>query len=171
MSESYPISSYIERTRTSWPENAGIESELVFSILRLHDLLRRGVDPVLVAHGLTVGGFEVLATLRSSPPALQMTPTELYRTLLVTSGGLTKTLKGLEEAGLVVRQQSEADKRSKFVQLTSAGKSKIESVMAEVNEVDRSILRKAMTKDQLGVLHDSLLESLRLLEEGRDLRD
>ena len=68
----------------------------------------------------------MIATLRRAGAPYRLTPTELYKSLMITSGGLTHRLKRLEKAGLVKRTPSPEDGRSMMVELTSAGKERAE---------------------------------------------
>lgn len=72
--------------------------------------------------GLTYAEFDVLATLRRSGAPYRLTPSELTRSLLLTSGGVSNVLLRLESAGLVAREAREGDARSRWVKLTAAGR-------------------------------------------------
>ena len=50
-----------------------------------------------------------------------MSPTELFSTLMITSGTMTHRLKRLESRSLIERIKNEEDSRSSLVQLTSNG--------------------------------------------------
>lgn len=100
-------------------------------ITRLAQLLDRDLEPVFAEHGLHGGEFAVLAALRRAGAPYQLTPAELARSLLVSSGGLTKRLAALRQRGLISRKPAVTDKRSLPVTLTAAGKDLIETVMPE----------------------------------------
>jgi DNA-binding MarR family transcriptional regulator len=51
----------------------------------------------------------------------RMRPTELYRWLMVSSGGITHRLNRLQKAGLIERVPEPQDKRSLLVGLTEKG--------------------------------------------------
>jgi hypothetical protein len=50
-------------------------------------MTRDKVMPVLARHGLDSGEFYVLAALRRAGPPYALRPTELFRALMVSSGG------------------------------------------------------------------------------------
>uniref|UniRef100_UPI001F244674 MarR family transcriptional regulator n=1 Tax=Cronobacter sakazakii TaxID=28141 RepID=UPI001F244674 len=50
-----------------------------------------------------------------------LSPTQLYTSLLVTSGAMTNRLNHLEEQGLIKRIADPDDKRSTLVSLTASG--------------------------------------------------
>uniref|UniRef100_UPI003D0C74BB MarR family winged helix-turn-helix transcriptional regulator n=1 Tax=Roseibium sp. TaxID=1936156 RepID=UPI003D0C74BB len=59
--------------------------------------------PAYADIGLKIGEFDVLATLVRTGPPYKLTPTELYRTTMMNSGGMTARLDKLEKAGYVER--------------------------------------------------------------------
>ena len=70
---------------------------------------------------LNGGEFDVLASLRRSGAPYQLTPTELYNSLMITSGTMTARMDRLEKAGLISRQPNPADRRGTLVTLTGRG--------------------------------------------------
>ncbi len=79
----------------------------------------------------TAANSTVLATLRRSGAPYCLRPTELYRLLMISSGGLTDRLDRLEAAGLILRRPSPEDARSLLAELTPAGREKVEAAFAE----------------------------------------
>ena len=65
--------------------------------------------------------FDVLASLRRSGTPYQLSPTELYREMMLTSGAMTNRIDRFEEAGLVMRRHDPADRRGKLVRLDAEG--------------------------------------------------
>jgi DNA-binding MarR family transcriptional regulator len=102
---------------------------VVGRISRLAQLLQVELERVFAAHGLTGGEFDVLASLRRSGPPYQLTPTALSRTLMVTSGGMTKRLAALEGRGLIRRDPAPHDRRSTTVALTEEGRGLVETAL------------------------------------------
>jgi DNA-binding MarR family transcriptional regulator len=98
-------------------------------VVRLQRFLHGSVGAALAAFGLTEGESNVLATLRRSGPPFELTPTELYRGLLVSSGAMTNRLDRLEERGLVERIPDDADRRRIRVALTPTGRALIDETM------------------------------------------
>ncbi|UVW28506.1 MarR family winged helix-turn-helix transcriptional regulator [Massilia sp. H6] len=80
-------------------------------------------------HGLTHAQFDILATLGNTPG---MSYKELGERTLITKGTLTGVIERLEQKGLVVRERSDADKRSFFVRLTPAGEAVFRDVFPQV---------------------------------------
>ncbi len=92
---------------------------------------RPRIEAVFTGHGLDTGEFDVLATLLRSGPPYRLRPTELFRSLMISSGGLTDRLARLADAGLVLRTPSEHDARSLLVQLTKEGRRRAEAALRE----------------------------------------
>jgi DNA-binding MarR family transcriptional regulator len=65
--------------------------------------------------------FDVLASLRRAGKPYRLTPTQLYNSLMLTSGAMTNRINRLEAAGLVERLQDSTDRRGVLVSLTKAG--------------------------------------------------
>src|SRR5690242_20429914 len=88
---------------------------------------RGAIEETFKRHGLDTGEFDVLATLRRAGVPYTLRPTELFTALMISSGGLTARLDRLEAAGLIRRRASGDDARSVLVELSPAGKKKIEA--------------------------------------------
>lgn len=112
---------------------------------------------MFAGHGLDTGEFDVLATLLRSGPPYRLRPTELFRTLMISSGGLTDRLARLDKAGLVVRTPCDRDARSLLVQLTEEGRRIAEAafredmatesrLLAGLDEADQAALAKLLGK-------------------------
>ena len=79
-------------------------------------------------HGLTLAEFGVLEALHHLGP---MSLGELQRKVLVSSGGMTWLVNGLERRGLVSRTVSEADRRVRIATLTDEGSDLIGRIFPE----------------------------------------
>ena len=112
------------------------------------------------SHGLSLAEFEVLVTLRGVPPPNELMPTDLYSAVLMSSGGLTKVLHGLEKRGLVTRAEGKSDRRSKPVRLTAKGRALAERAMADVLASARKQIMSGLSKSEVerltGLLHKLL---------------
>jgi DNA-binding MarR family transcriptional regulator len=95
--------------------------EILGRIYRIATIAGRPISKVFEAHGLERGEFDVIATLYRAGPPHELSPTDLYRQLMITSGGLTHRLNVLERHGLITRVKSNDDGRSLRVRLTKAG--------------------------------------------------
>ncbi len=109
---------------------------------------RPRIEAVFKDHGLDSGEFDVIATLRRSGPPYRLRPTELYQSLMISSGGLSDRLARLESQGLVVRKASEADARSLLVELTAKGRRVAEAAFREDMAVERELIAALSSADR-----------------------
>jgi DNA-binding MarR family transcriptional regulator len=116
---------HVDRLRRQWArELPDLDTEpmaILGRALRLSNLVRGSIEATFADFGLDRGEFDVIATLRRSGPPYRLTPTEMYSSLMISSGGLTHRLDRLEKAGLIRREKSPHDGRSVLVALTEAG--------------------------------------------------
>ncbi len=86
--------------------------------------------PFFAAHGLQAGEFDVLATLRRAGAPHALTPTVLYESAMISSGGMTARIDRLENAGLTERRRHPTDRRGVLVALTPKGLALIDGMLA-----------------------------------------
>lgn len=114
---------------------------------------------------LDTGEFDVLATLLRSGTPYQLRPTELFKSLMISSGGLTNRLLRLERAGLVNRRPSQSDARSLLVELTSKGRDLAERAFREDMAVEAQLLDGLSDKERAELT--KLLARLVSIVEGQ----
>lgn len=122
--------------------------------------LRPPIEAIFAQYGLDSGEFDVIATLRRSGPPYCLRPTELYRWLMISSGGLTARLTRLEKAGLITRRPDPEDARSMLVQLTPEGATLTERAFREDMAFESKVL-DALTAEERTTL-ETLLRKLAL---------
>ena len=110
-------------------------------ISRLAHLLEPELDLVFDDYGLTGGEFDVLAALRRSGPPYRLTPTSLRKAVLLSSGGMTKRLAGLESRGLVRREAQASDRRLRAVTLTPDGRHLVDAMLPDHVANEERLLR------------------------------
>lgn len=150
--------------KENWSEMYSQTHEFLIYLNRVRDLGFAQGRGVMTEFNLSPGEFDILATLRRTVPPNVLTPTELQRSVLVTSGGLTKLLHQLEARGLVSRSVQEQDKRSKLVHLTATGKKTIERAMKAVMQVENRWLNGALSPNELEKLKQLLGKAARAIE-------
>lgn len=132
--------------------------EILSRISRLARHLDRLRGNAFSVHGLESWEFDVLAALRRSGPPYRLSPGQLLRETLVTSGTMTNRVDRLVERGLASRQDHPDDRRGVLVELTDAGKDVVDAAVAELMAAERQIMAALDVAD-----HDQLIRSLRLL--------
>lgn len=138
------VDDHVERRRDQWrAELPDVDTTGMAVLGRARWIAlkaRPAIEAVFARHGLDTGGFDVLSTLLRSGEPYQLRPTELYQSLMISSGGLTDRLNRLERAGLISRAPSEEDARSLLVRLTPLGKERAEGAFREDMAVERALL-------------------------------
>jgi DNA-binding MarR family transcriptional regulator len=112
----------------------------------------------LSGHRLPAGWFDILAALRRSGEPFELNPTELMRTTMLSSGGMTKRLDRIAEAGLVERRLDPDDRRGVLVRLTSRGRTAIDAAVGVHVENERRILRALNARERRAL--DGLLRKI-----------
>ncbi|WP_428669797.1 MarR family winged helix-turn-helix transcriptional regulator, partial [Roseibium sp.] len=117
--------------------------------------------PAYADIGLKIGEFDVLATLVRTGPPYKLTPTELYRTTMMSSGGMTARLDKLEKAGYVERCPHPEDRRALTVCLTEKGLDLIKQMMPNYIDTQHQAVSGLSGKEQetLSRLLQKLLRS------------
>ncbi|MGO4462180.1 MarR family winged helix-turn-helix transcriptional regulator [Streptomyces sp. M-16] len=105
--------------------------EVLARIQRMTRIIDKQLKVFMAGHGLEVGEFDVLASLRRSGPPYALTAGALVPAAMVTSGAITNRIDRLEAKGLVERVRDAADRRSVRIRLTEPGRTLCESVMEE----------------------------------------
>ncbi len=121
----------LEQWRREAPELDRSPIGVVGRISRLAQLLQVELEPIFAAHGVNGGEFDVMAALRRAGRPYRLSPTELSKALMVTSGGMTKRLTALEGRRLIRREPDPNDGRSTAVSLTREGKRLVDATLPE----------------------------------------
>jgi DNA-binding MarR family transcriptional regulator len=139
-----PTADHVTGLQDAWArERPDIDTEgmAVLGRARRITLLARGpIEAVLERFGCDSGEFDVLATLRRAGAPYCLRPTELYGSLMISSGGLTDRLARLAKRGLVARRPSNEDKRSLTVELTRKGLELVDGAFAADMRVEKELI-------------------------------
>jgi DNA-binding MarR family transcriptional regulator len=112
----------VAQWRRELPELDVLPMEVVGSLVHAARLIvRTHLEPFFQSHGLQQGEFDVLATLRRAGAPYALSPTDLFESLMISSGGMTNRLDRLEQAGLIARSRNPEDRRGTIVSLTERG--------------------------------------------------
>ena len=152
------VDTIVEAWRRERPDLDVAPMEVLSRISRLARHLDRVRASAFSSHDLESWEFDVLAALRRSGPPYRLSPGQLLRETLVTSGTMTNRVDRLAMRGLVARQDHPDDRRGVLVQLTEAGRDVVDATLADLMVAERQILDALDVKD-----HDQLTRSLRLL--------
>ena len=163
------VDNILAQWQSEIPELEAEPMVLIGRVRRCSALLTPKLEQVFNQYGLGSGAFDVLATLRRAGHPYCLTPTELFSSLMVTSGTMTTRLKNLETQGWIERLPNPQDARSLLVQLTPAGKKMIEEAVFPHVANEKQILA-ALPLEVRTRLEADLKVLMRVLEakDGRE---
>lgn len=141
--------------RRALPDVDSSPLEVLSRVTRLARHLDRQRTTVLARHDLEIWTFDVLSALRRSEPPHQLSPGQLVAQTMVTSGTMTNRIDHLEQRGLVRRRPDPADARSVRVQLTAAGRRRVDAALEDLVARENAILG-ALDDDARATLADLL---------------
>jgi DNA-binding MarR family transcriptional regulator len=147
------------------PDVETLDMAVVGRIQRAAQALRPLLDRTHNRSGLAGESFDVLASLRRAGAPFELTPTELYRQLMLSSGAMTNRIDRLEALGLVERRPDPGDRRGTLVRLTRKGKTLIDKALEEHLANERRLLG-SLTRGERQRL-SSLLRKLLLSWDDR----
>ncbi|MCW2787506.1 MAG: MarR family transcriptional regulator [Marmoricola sp.] len=129
-------------------------------LARLLDLARR---EAFTAEDIEPWEFDVLAALRRAGKPYQLSPGQLLKETMVTSGTMTNRIDRLTERHLVERSPDPNDRRGVLVGLTTTGKSTVDGAFETLLDSERGLLGElsAAERRSLADLLKRLMRPLR----------
>jgi DNA-binding MarR family transcriptional regulator len=100
----------------------------------------RRTEEICRAHGLTSDQYTLLLMVEGSPGE-QASVGELARRLHLAHNGVVERLQRAEDAGLVARKRSDADRRVAVVTLTDEGGRRLAAAFAELGDEADLLIR------------------------------
>jgi DNA-binding MarR family transcriptional regulator len=121
-----------------------------------HRRLERAFDSSLASHAAMSGSFfELLLRIGRSPGA-RLTMSELACELGLTSGGATRLVDRVVDAGLIMRTSCPTDRRVQWVVLTPEGEQKLDEGLAvHLGDLQREMIDR-LDPDELETLERAL---------------
>ncbi|KAA3644768.1 MAG: MarR family transcriptional regulator [Chloroflexi bacterium] len=161
---------HVDFVQAQWAqEKPGFDTSPIGVIGRISRISRH-LDQALQKNyskfDLNGGEFDVLASLRRSGHPYQLTPTELFNSLMLSSGAMTNRLDRLEDAGLIKRNPNPTDRRGLLVTLTEQGIEVMDRAYpAHIANEDQIL--SSLTLNEREILTDLLRKMLLSFEENR----
>jgi DNA-binding MarR family transcriptional regulator len=134
------VDAIIAQWRVERPDLDPQAKHITGRIVRLGALFQQAYSERFASLGLNESDFGVLAPLRRAGAPFELTPTELARHRMITSGGMTAALDRLERRGYVARVPNPADRRGNLVRLTDAGREIIDEAMRLHADAERTLV-------------------------------
>lgn len=161
------IAAIVDQWKGERPDLDASPMLVIGRLFRLTHALDQRLRPPFAAAGLGSGDFDLLAALRRAGEPYALSAGELSRTVLVTTGAITKRVDRLEARGLVARTVDEADSRGRLITLTDEGVALTDELIAVHLDNQRRLLDGLDGDEQAQLAH--LLERLaRTLPTGDD---
>lgn len=129
----------VEQWQRERPDLDPSAKEVTGRIIRLAGLFQQAYRQAFERFGITDGEYGLLATLRRAGEPFELTPTELARNQMMTSGGMTAAIDRIERKGLATRAPNPADRRGSLVRLTAEGRALVDEAMAVHVEVEHRL--------------------------------
>ncbi|MGI8881517.1 MAG: MarR family winged helix-turn-helix transcriptional regulator [Jatrophihabitans sp.] len=107
---------------------------------RVADAVAARQKVTFARHGLDAGTFDVLATLRRSPPPHRLTPLQLTEAAMISTAATSQRLNRLESHGFVHRTPRDDDGRGVIVELTDEGQHLIDQAVLDHLATNRRAL-------------------------------
>ena len=121
-------------------------------LVRANAAVTRQLSAQLSAdHGLNISAYEALLQLARAPES-KLRRVDLANGLLLTAGGVTRLLDGLERDGLVARGECSTDRRITYAVLTEAGRAKLGEATKSHTRQIRELLGGTYDEDELAQL-------------------
>lgn len=115
----------IDEINSQWakerPDLETLPLGLINRIIVLGIYIQRRFSAVLSESEVTLWEFDVLATLRRHGKPYRLSPSLLAKTTMLSASAMTNRVDRLVKRGLVVRENSDTDRRSLSVGLTEEG--------------------------------------------------
>lgn len=160
------VDSLVEAWGRERPDLDPSPMQVLSRISRLARYLDRHRRTAFAQHDLESWEFDVLAALRRSGEPYQLSPGQLLRETMVTSGTMTNRVDRLVGRGLVTRTDHPDDRRGVLVRLTQSGKDAVDSAISDLLSAEQQILAALPSAQR-----DQLAESLRQLMAPYELAD
>ncbi|EHJ5407393.1 MarR family transcriptional regulator [Salmonella enterica subsp. enterica serovar Wedding] len=120
---------------------------VIARIVRMSYYISQFVDENFARYNLSIGEFEVLAALARNPDR-ELSPKDLQKKILISSGGLSNRINRLEAKKYIVRIPDPSDRRGVIVKITPEGrKLTLEAVVSHV-AIEKGLIQRLNEADQ-----------------------
>lgn len=103
---------------------------VVGRIIQLQGIILEKVGQAFKPLEMNTGEYAVLCTLRVNGKPYQLTPKQIIKRVLLSSGGMSNLLERLEQKHWLIRLPDPNDRRGVLVKLTEKGFKLVEQAMA-----------------------------------------
>ncbi len=160
----------IDELVTQWklerPDLVDVEAmHVVGRIIKLGKVLQKRTTKVLQESEIFYTDLDVLATIRRSGTPYELSPKQLMKSVLITSGAMTALLDRLTKLELVYRAPDPKDGRIKLAGLTEKGKQIVDKAI-EIRFSDAKLSVESLNKKEYAMLSALLKKLLVSIKDG-----
>jgi DNA-binding MarR family transcriptional regulator len=145
------VSDWIDTLLEGWPAVRDADDLTAYAvtgrIARIAAHLARNQEEVFGGFGLNRAEVGVLSALRSAGAGAHLSPTFLFKGLMLSSAGMTSILDRLERRRLVQRRPDPTDRRAVRISLTEKGSRLVEAAVTANAERERRLLASLSPAD------------------------
>jgi DNA-binding MarR family transcriptional regulator len=160
-----PVDAILAQWQSERPDLDASPMGVIGRMARLSKHLDRSIQETVFEFELNLGEFDVLATLRRSGHPYQLSPTDLFNALMVSSGTMTHRIDQLERAEWVKRIPDPSDRRGTLIMLTDKGLNLIEQAV-EAHIVNAHNILSALAESERKILAQLLRKLLTSFEKS-----
>ena len=157
------VDAIVAQWREQRPDLDPSAKEITGRVIRLASIFQQAFADAFAPLDLNESDYGILAPLRRAGEPFELSPTELARQRMMTSGGMTAALDRLERKGLLARTPNPADRRGSLVRLTVAGHEVMDRAM-ELHVAAEHDLVAALGQRERSQLRDLLATLLRAVD-------
>ena len=161
------VDAIVDQWRRERPDLDAGPKHVTGRIIRLSSLFQAAYSQEFTPLGLNDGDYGILAALRRAGKPHRLTPTELARHRMMTSGGMTAAIDRLEGKGLVTRLANPKDRRGYLIELTQAGRRLADEAMERHAAAERRLVGGLSAADRK-TLEQLLRKLLLSIDDGAD---
>lgn len=143
-----PIAHATAQWRAERPDLDPSPMAIFGRIARIFAFQRRAQASVHDPLNLTHAGFDMLANLRRSGAPHRKTATALAESSMISTGGVTFRMDGLEASGLIRRVRDPKDRRVVYAELTDDGRELIDTAMESHLAMEQELLESLTAREQ-----------------------
>lgn len=159
------VDAIVAEWRRERPDLDPTAKHLTGRLIRLASLFQSAYARAFGPLGLNDGDYGVLAALRRAGAPHQLTPSDLARRQMMTSGGMSAAIDRLERKGLVTRSPNPNDRRGSLVGLTDEGRKVVDRAMELQADVESSLVQ-ALDASERGRLEHLLRKLLLSMDQS-----
>ncbi|GIU32490.1 MarR family transcriptional regulator [Shewanella sp. MBTL60-007] len=158
----------LQLNQDNWPECAKTSFPALLRLTQVNNIFIQIIKECVESFGLQSADFNLLTCLRRNPAPHVLSPTDLYQSMLFSSGGLTKVLTRLQKMELIERIDNPEDKRSKLVILSGKGKALVEDIMPVLHQKERRMV-EALSDEDLKSLDELMQRIMQSMNSGSQI--